>query len=110
MLLLSTDPTMPDLIQVLGWNADRGPGEGQQRHGADRGPRDGEQGHGADRGPGNGQQGHGVVRLCVQCRVRRANVLTFNCHHRSLCQHCVDRVERCPWCHRPIVTFYRLDL
>ena len=110
MLLLSTDPTMPYLIQVLGWNADRGPGEGQQRHGADRGPGDGEQGHGADRGPGDGQPGHGAVRLCLQCRVRRANVLIFNCHHRSLCQHCVDRVEHCPWCHRPIVMFYRLDL
>ena len=85
MFVLTTDPRMTDLIHVFRWGNDSA-GEN------DRGPQS----------AGN--------RYCLHCRQRPANVMTFDCHHQTLCHVCVHQVEDCPRCHLPIGTFCRLDL
>ena len=82
--LHSTDEDMRRLIDQYGWGGERGQAD-----------------------PGQRPRGH---RTCQRCRHRAADVLTFNCHHRTLCHVCVDRVDHCPRCGRFIVAFYRMDL
>ncbi|XP_070189178.1 uncharacterized protein [Littorina saxatilis] len=51
--------------------------------------------------------------LCSVCRTQMVDIITFQCHHRVLCNVCVRTCRRCPrhGCPRPrIEFFYRFDM
>lgn len=49
------------------------------------------------------------VLLCVVCRAVPVSLALLPCRHTCMCETCFQKVQSCPMCRSPILTFFRVD-